>query len=268
MLELGLLTVHGMGETTPDYAEDFLLEVRDRFGADNGRLVTETIFYQDILQPFEEDYFNRVRRRVDWDRLRKFLLYGICDAATLESQKQGTDSPYYQAQMRILVAFRTLYRALEGSNRRTIVVAQSLGGQVLSNYLWDALKDNMPSIGVWSVPQQFQSREEEDFCRGKAIVRLFTTGCNIPIFVAGRPRDRIEPIPRPNNEFEWHNYYDEDDVLGWPLRDLSDDYSERVKRDHRINAGVLTGFTPLSHVNYWRDSDFLKPLVKHIKRYL
>ena len=61
-----------------------------------------------------------------------------------------------------------------------------------------------------------------------------TTGCNIPLFVAAH--DPVVPIDPPATGFEWHNYYDPDDVLGWPLAGLGDDYG-RLVTDHPINAG-------------------------------
>ena len=267
MARLGILTLHGMGNTDNDYAVDLFDEVRDRLGEDLAdRVETKAVFYQDILQSNQSRYFNKVKRRLRWDDLRQFMLYGFCDAASLEAQKSGPNSPYFQAQQKILDALRELYSRLDGDDRRGIIVAQSLGGQVVSNYLWDANPERDPRNGVWSVPQSFDSPEEEAFCRGNKTHRLLTTGCNIPIFVAGIDREDITPIRKLSEQFEWHNYYDKDDVLGWPLRDLSDSYKERVTKDHPINAGLATGLTPLSHLNYWRDRDFLNPLLRHIKR--
>ncbi|WP_298838188.1 hypothetical protein [uncultured Roseobacter sp.] len=266
MARLGILTLHGMGNTEPDYADELFERVRTELGPDlQNSVASQAVYYQDILQQNQSRYFKTVKRRLRWDDLREFMLYGFSDAASLEARKEGPTSPYFLAQTNILAALRTLYARLEGNDRRLIILAHSLGGQVISNYLWDSTRDHLTPNGVWSVDQSFDSPEEEAFCRGRTAVRLLTTGCNIPIFVAGISRDRIEPIPRLNDAFEWHNYYDKDDVLGWPLKDLSDGYAERVTRDHSMNAGLVTGLTPLSHKNYWRDRDFIKPFMKHIK---
>ncbi|MEJ8562076.1 hypothetical protein QTO30_13165 [Yoonia sp. GPGPB17] len=269
MASLGILTLHGMGDTKPTYADELFDEIADRLGPVHAqRVATASVFYQDILQDNQSRYFKAVKRRLRWDDLRQFILYGFSDAASLESRKDGLNSPYFQAQAKILDRLRTLYNALDGTDRRLIIVAQSLGGQVISNYLWDATRTGFARDGVWSVPQNFASPEEEAFCRGRTTVRLLTTGCNIPIFVAGIDPVDITPIPQLSPDFEWHNYYDKDDVLGWPLADLSASYAARVTKDHAINAGLITGFTPLSHQNYWRDRDFLRPLIRHIKKTL
>ncbi|MEX0301082.1 MAG: hypothetical protein AB3N24_01545 [Leisingera sp.] len=270
MKRLGLIAIHGMGKTEDTFADAFFADVRSRLSpVQSESLITQKVFYQNILQTNQENYFARVRQDIDWKKLRQFMLYGICDAASLESQKIGEQSPYFIAQTRILEAFRAVYRELEGNNRRVIVAAQSLGGQVLSNYLWDASRTEKPAHGVWSSPPAFETEEEEAFCRGKSIVRLNTTGCNIPIFVAGRDPEEIKPIPRPNGSFEWHNYYDEDDVLGWPLRALSSSYAQLVTADHQINSGGMASFfNPLSHTGYWEDKDFLRPLAEQIRQHL
>lgn len=265
MSPIGLITIHGMGDTKEKYAKPLFKDLKGRIGAQKwGQVFTHSIYYQNILQDNQEEYYGRVREKLDWLKLRQFVLYGFCDAASLETQKEGYLSPYFIAQTRILNAFQEVYKEI-GPDAPVIIVAQSLGGQVMSNYLWDALRSTPPQFGVFSAPPAFGSQGEEDFCRGKTINRLFTTGCNIPIFVAGRSRDKIFSIEKPNASFEWHNFYDEDDVLGWPLRELSDGYSALVK-DHKITSGFLTGGTPLSHVNYWGDRDFLRPVVRHINR--
>ena len=46
---------------------------------------------------------------------------------------------------------------------------------------------------------------------------------------------KAHPTPLMVTSF-WHIYYDEDNVLGWPLKPLSDEYRNRVK-DHEMNAG-------------------------------
>ena len=107
---------------------------------------------------------------------------------------------------------------------------------------------------------------KDQFRRLKSLRALFTTGCNIPIFVAGH--GKVVAIDPPCKDFEWRNYYDEDDVLGWPLRPLSDSYDKLVK-DYEINVGGLfTSWNPLGHTEYWKDEDFLRQLVDFLLKLL
>ena len=86
------------------------------------------------------------------------------------------------------------------------------------------------------------------------------------MFVSGL--DPIEAIAKPNPDFSWHNYFDRDDVLGWPLSPLSTSYQEIVV-DHEINAGgIFSSWSPWSHSKYWTDKQVLTPLFEVIKEYI
>ena len=59
----------------------------------------------------------------------------------------------------------------------------------------------------------------------------------------------------------WLNFFDADDVLGYPLKPVSPDYAAKVTQDIEINVGGLfTSWNPVSHVEYWDDDDFLEPV--------
>jgi hypothetical protein len=280
-MEAALITIHGMGRTELDYYADLKLEIIRRLGSNWNRLHFKEVYYQGILQPNEDRVWSLVSGRLDWHPLRTFLLFGFADAAGMEARKHLPDSVYTQAQIEIA---RVLFEARTalGGDKPLVVIAQSLGGQVFSNYIWDAQKfhanPGSVDIGIWRDPQQFAqqiagtnalSADELRFIGGGSLRYLYTTGCNIPIFIAAHATAQIVPFAKPRPDFEWHNYYDKDDVLGWPLEDLSPEYRDLVT-DHRIN--VSTGFfswlirswNPMSHREYWGDDDVLDALETHV----
>ena len=56
----------------------------------------------------------------------------------------------------------------------------------------------------------------------------------------------------------WMNYFDPDDVLGYPLREISSAYAATVHEDVSLGVGsLLAGWTPLSHTAYWNDAGFV-----------
>jgi hypothetical protein len=122
-----------------------------------------------------------------------------------------------------------------------ILVAQSLGCHVISNYIWDAQHAGSVVAGIWKAPEDdLTSMEQSDFRKLKTLKRLYITGCNIPIFVAGhRP---ILPI--------------------------------RVTEDIPINAGgnvlstLLASWNPLSHLQYWKDAEVINHIVDSIKLFI
>jgi hypothetical protein len=169
---------------------------------------------------------------------------------------------YIEVQKEIMQALDKLYVELGNNDKPVIIIAQSLGCQVISNYIWDAKHDS----GIFNGLEPDASAQLKSFRRLNSCVHLLTTGCNIPMFVAGL--NPIEAIQKPNNEFTWFNYYDRDDVLGWPLSPLSDSYGALVK-DHEINAGgIFSSWNPWSHGQYWTDKDVLNSLIDRIRRYI
>lgn len=274
------ITVHGMGRTKPNYNKEIVREIKDRLGPLSRRLHFGKVYYQDILQPNEDRVWKSVARKVKWDELRKFLLFGFADAAGLESDKGGDQSDYWKAQVAIAKELLAAREAMDG-DRPVLILAQSLGGQVVSCYFWDAgrrVSARKPVYGIWKniakaagaiTGGRALTDDEVTFLRGASFRTFMTTGCNIPIFVAAHAKKDIIPI-HPNNAFEWHNYFDQDDVLGWPLAPLSDRY-RKVVVDHAVNAGggilgwLLKSWNPMSHTQYWADDEVLDPLEKKLR---
>ena len=213
---------------------------------------------------------------IDYKKIRRFILFGFSDALGLEHRAHLPDSPYAEVQRRIQQCLMEAYLAMGEESKPVIFVAHSLGCQVLSNYIWDSqIAPTQVKRGVWvGVPKE--NDKVQNFLRLKSLAQLYTTGCNIPIFMSGWDEEDIIPVA--NNakgyQFDWDNYYDEDDVLGWPLKPLSKAYSRVVKKDHEINADggffgkLWRGWNPMSHGGYWTDNDFTKPLARKIRRML
>ena len=272
MAKIAVIAIHGMGDTDENYADPLRENLESMLApAEWAEIHFDKIWYQDILQGNEEALFERSKSQLDGKFLRKFLLYAISDAAGLEYSRTMPDSVYEIAQRRIFDVMGEAYQALGEQPAPVVMVAQSLGGQVISNYIWDAHKEPGPvTWGVWRHAHADLTEEDKEFRRFGSLRTLFTTGCNIPIFVGGLPPDEIVPITPPNASFEWKNYFDEDDVLGWPLQplNLSGGYSTLVE-DVAINAGgFFTSWNPLSHLGYWTDGDFLRPLTAHLRQLL
>lgn len=273
--QIGLLTIHGMGETSKDYYKGLVEALSGAFGDLNGAVSYAHVYYQDILQVNEHTVWNRMQGEgLAYNDLRKFLLFGFADAAGLETRKEEPESPYALAQVEIARQL-WLLRAQLPANGPVVAIAQSLGGQVFSSYLYDAQKaasGRKPAAGIWRQLERYSGRikgsvtpftqEEIAFLRGDNLVGLITTGCNIPIFVAAHKEMHIVPIEKPTPQFSWVNLYDKDDVLGWPLGPLSSSYRALVD-DRAIPANgrgplqYLLGATPHSHTLYWNDQDVI-----------
>ena len=282
MAQVTLITVHGMGETLPNYADGLMASVRARLGTVADQAVMRSVYYQKILQDNQQLVWDRTRSQstVRYDDLRKFVLYGFGDAAGLENRKEIPGSVYELAQGEIARALMSAHAVRPGMP--VVFLAQSLGCQVLSSYIYDAQKaaaGKPVGAGIWrnidAWAQQAYGRaltaSERGFIGAGTCAGLITTGCNIPIFVAAHKEMHIIPIAPPTALFKWVNYYDPDDALGWPLQPLSGGYRALVE-DRAINANdgvlsmVLKSWNPLSHNLYWQDDTVLDAIAAMLRR--
>lgn len=263
--KIALLTLHGMGDTPRDYYKELVDKLSEKLGANTWADVHfSSIYYSDVLQVNQARYYNRVKSKIDYKKIRQFLIFGFSDAGGLEHSRMIPNSIYWEVQKRIFDSLGDAYTALGDKGSPVVIIAQSLGCHVISSYIWDAQHHRKRPPGIWKKSHANLDQKDLKFRKLGSLSVLMTTGCNIPVFVCGLPRDLIKPIKAPNSKFVWENYYDEDDVLGWPLRELSDEYKALVM-DFEVNAGgFLTSWNPFSHNQYWRDDDILEPLAAHI----
>ncbi|MCJ8164373.1 hypothetical protein MKJ04_05915 [Pontibacter sp. E15-1] len=256
--KFGVLTIHGMGNQKPDYANDLQHNLYQQLpDAVIKDLSFRSIWYHGDFQQHQDTVWANMRESGNpmhqrW--LRKFFLNFLSDAATSEFRPGDEESPYRRIQRTILRNINALRAELGDADRPVVVLAHSLGCQIISNYIWDAQQ----GIGIW------QGQRPSAFQQLQTTQLMVTSGCNIPLFVSGL--EKVEAIRKPNDQFAWYNFYDRDDILGWPLKPLSkgfpNAYAETVTEDIEIN----TGLTPLSHSAYWEDDDFVKPVAGHIRQ--
>ena len=136
--ELGIIVIHGMGETKGDYYFGLQKNIGKILGKKIWEKVhLESIFYQDLMLTNEyKVWANMVNQEVlDWKGLRQFMLFAFADAATLEHKPNKPGSVYHKVQNKIVEALQKTRVELGNQDKDIILVAQSLGGQVISNYI-------------------------------------------------------------------------------------------------------------------------------------
>lgn len=264
--KLGVLVVHGIGSQPSDFAREFQRKVAAQLeerGHSADELAWMPVHWAPILQQREDELLQRMERggELGWATLRRFVVHGLADALAYQpAPETHTRHDVYQIIHR---RFRRDVRALRRLLRNgrppdapdppVVVVAHSLGCHMVSNFIWDARK----------------SSAESAFARMETIAGIVFLGCNIPLFSLAHKHFR--PIDFPHADLarafppdtdpghlrrvaRWLNLYDPDDVLGWPLRTLSDDYALSVVEDVPVNAGgLLWSWNPKSHTEYWGD---------------
>lgn len=248
--------IHGMGAQGPDFADKFLADVRARVekrGVPHAALETTSIYWGDLFQRDEDDLWRRMTQthELSWEWLRKFVMSVLADAVAYRRPNPGQYDQYQAIHERIHERLAEL-SARAGSKTPLIVAAHSLGTVIFSDHVWDEQRHRGPG--------------RDALTRCETLAGLITFGSNIPLFTLGLPEVKPIVFPPPSGALSdavrgaarWMNYFDPDDVLGYPLKEINAAYAATVSEDVALNVGnLLESWNPASHTAYWEDSAFL-----------
>lgn len=247
--DIGILVIHGMGKQEEDFSDGLQADVSRKLRAsDPERIAWQPVYWADILETRQEQYLKKARREADLDyiSLRRFMVSSIGDAAGYRRVGKPTEGTYGKIHARVRAAKKELDDRLAKPDSPLVILAHSLGGHIISNYIWDIQKGDPLS-------REFSGLEV-----------LITFGCNIPLFTFAL--SKVEPIQL--NGATWENYYDPDDVLAYPIAPTRG-YKGAGVVDKAINVGgVFSSWNPLSHSKYWTDNSLTRPIAKHVERIL
>ncbi len=260
--DIAIITVHGMGDTQEDYYKDLERKLRKAVGREiwDDRVHLEHVYFQGLLQGNQEEMWDAMddEYHLRWDSLRKFMLFSFSDAVAIEHSLHKDKVLYIAVHQTIATAFDNAYVALGNEAKPVILIAQSLGGQEVSNYIWDAMND----LRLFEQPGEGDETQRA-FRRLSTCRHFVTTGCNIPLFKSGLSDP--QNFGRPNTDFTWLNFFDRDDVLGYPIHTMAASFDVNWVEDHEVSVGgFFSGWNPFSHVKYWTDRDVINPIAEKI----
>ncbi len=306
---VGALVIHGMG--TPDFAPKWpratkpypdLKERRPAFHLRMAKAIADRIKvkhspldpldiawqpidYHSVMGPSQHNYLQRIASNTRWDSLRSFTLSALGDAASYDYRDDDDGAVYKRIQMSIYNAVRSLASRIE-QGAPIILFANSLGGAVVTDYIWDRQKmeeERKKTLSKGNEPK-IDPLADAGIDFTTQLTGIVTFGCNIPIFAhSHKPIEAIDfpdkLPPKYRSVAQWRNINDKDDVLGFPLIDLgghylamskkTNDFEERVLVDMPINTDWIPWLgTPFSHMSYWTDDDFIRPSAEMVARIL
>ncbi len=307
--ESALLCMHGMGNLTKGEFEADIAKVKqnlaERLPANklsNTYIPAAGIFYSDITQGQEDKIWEAMTtqggldtgwiRRNTINLIRRFIISGLSDATAFTGfNDSGAYLPYRDAQQRIYDALKDVHKVC--GEIPIVIISQSLGCQIMSNYLWDAqlylrnatLPENkrfpIDRRSIWYDRPYASDVIRDEFLCLQSLKTWFTTGCNIPIFVSGFKDVRAVHNNRDGYNFNWFNYFDYDDVLGYPLTPLNVLFNPgntaghgqsyaNAATDIQVNANdgiwgtITSSWNPMSHTQYWGDNTVLEALASRV----
>lgn len=212
--------------------------------------------------------------RLNYPALRWLMMHFVGDAVAYQASP-GAREVYDQVHVEVARALGRL-RQRAGAEAPLCVVAHSLGSIIASNYFYDLQAERAgrgEKVSAAVRPHVGESALE----RGETLTWLYTLGSPMALWSLRYPQRGLElpvevPAPevaqqRAGLEGEWVNYYDEDDVVAWPLRTLSPAYYRAVRRDERVSLrGLPFRWTPLIHPFYWSDERVMEGLARSLAR--
>lgn len=271
--KIAVAIVHGIGKQDPTFAQKITdalnVRCRDVCGED---VVIESVHWAPVLQAEEDELQLRLEQggRMNFPRLRGFAIDFVADA--LAYQPAPDDRSAYDGIHRVFA--QAIHRLVEqtGPTAPLCIIAHSLGSIIASNYIYDLQIEPFRPIISGIVKECIGDTPIE---RGETLALLYTLGSPIALWSL-RYRNFGKPIQVPASQLpqyypdlrgEWVNFYDRDDVVGFPIKTLNEKYREVVTEDREVNSGrMLADLTPLSHIGYWTDRDIVGPIADALNR--
>jgi hypothetical protein len=281
-LKLAVAVVHGIGRQEADFADGLEAELHRFFARELGidvetareELIIEPVHWDPVLRGLQSDLTERVNKTepLDYSILREFLVDFAGDAIAYQPSPNGRKI-YTEVHGVFAQSLRRLADR-SGPDAPLCVIAHSLGSIIGSNFLYDLQSESTHPVMPSAVRSSMGDSPLE---KGDTLALFYTLGSPLAIWSL-RYRDFGVPIRVPAPQLaevhpdlvelgEWVNYYDKDDVIGYPLKDLNDSYGAVVTADVQVNVGnILTSWNPMSHMGYWTDNDVTRPVARSLAR--
>lgn len=275
--DAAFIVFHGTHASQGSAYNQLIQRIDNLLKDSNIQLHSQRVLYTDILEHWNERIWEQMSNRISWRTLRRFLLSGFTKVLGHDLHHRPWMKVYEETQLRIAGAIYDATRAIDGDGK-IIIRASSVMCHSISCFFWDAQKylldDRSVDNGFWSNPHKFARsiKQTSSFTKndiyelgGRNIRAIVTTGNLIPLLITPHLNDKIIPIKKLNSDFEWHNYYNRNDVLSWPLGPLSDEYGDLVqdhisKGAYGLMLNMLTWWNPLSHHYGWADVESIRKI--------
>lgn len=265
--KLGILLIRGSGASGFKRQEGFIKKVLkrlDKSGIDTTQIAYKHIDWYSHLQSRQEEIIKRLKasnyKLKSWPT-RKLILTNIDDLITYGGKPNLPSKTYEKTHDLVHKSIVEIKGELV-EDAPLILIASSMGTEIINNYIWDLQNENNSSIYGQSA-----------FERLETLVGLFTFGHNLPIFASSHDIDSLKPISFPHQNLVpylktkavWENYFDKNDSMGYPIRMINTNYENSAAKDIQINVGnPLSSWNLLSHFGYWKS----KKLINRISNYV
>jgi hypothetical protein len=252
---LGVLAIHGIGEQGKEFADNLFRGLTKQLGGRAGEVAFESCWWAPLLQKCQDRVWNKMESSgmpMDYCKVRRLVEpTWVILCVPLRIPAQLHRRIHAGTRVRTFDAFQA-------------AVPHGEPGRASDGFWptrWGALS-SATTCGTSRAPTAFPPpvpwRDLE------TMVSFVTYGSTIPLFLP--PVEKVECIrfPSPKLLPEYRavsardNVYDRDDLLGYPIATVWDEMHGTVITDMEVDAGPWPlSITPLSHIGYDVDKDFL-----------
>lgn len=270
--KVAVIVIHGLGKQQEDFASIFIDNLLKTFSAISGEKNPEScveikpVWWASIFAGREEELKRKLvgpPYNLRYVELREFMIHYLADAVAYQPLRDGGEQNYDAVHQAISKQLNSL-SSEAGLDAPLCVISHSLGSVIASNFFYDLqhAKENTKIINPNSAME-----------RGETLSLFYTCGTTLPLWSL-RYTTFDRPIQVPSKEFaakyptiagEWINFYDKDDVLGYPLKSIHPEYDKAVHEDRDVNVGtILDQWTPLCHNGYLHSNKVIEPIAEGI----
>lgn len=269
--KIAVAIIHGIGTQTDDFAlvmeeklkKQFikrLKKIQPSVTAPDAQLVIKPICWANIFEEPEQILWEKFQSsKLDYLQLRNAMIHVLADA--IAYQRSPSQKNFYKKiHTKIDEKLFELSQEIEDEEAPLCIIAHSLGTVITSNHFYDLQQGKRMADPL-----------ENPLVRGETLTLFYTMGSPIALWsISYDEFDRPIEVPakriqeRYPNTGEWINFYDKDDIVGYPLQPLYG--SQYVKDRQSAVSGILTGWNPLSHNQYWTARQVINPIVDGLIR--
>jgi hypothetical protein len=270
MNRVAVAIFHGIGCRGRKFADGMIDRLsrclREKAGTENAsRFVLKAIEWGHVVQPRQTQLCDHLKMDCgSWLSMRRRIVDWMGDAIAYEPTF-GDCSVRRAVRASVTAQLREL--AHETGNAAPLcVIAHSFGSIVAANYLRDVQQSGMPHISRTSSPGGDGDlgilSGECPMAVGRSLTMLVTLGSPLALWTLRRchpePALRIPTYDpacsHPPSLGIWLNIIGRSDVLAYPISGLGIACEETLIDLPIKLGGILTGWSPLSHFHYWRDT--------------
>jgi len=269
MKKIGVFLIRGAGKSDNHEQKKFVEKLNanlQKSGVDPDMLYYE---YADWYGPTQYNQEKLLDRYISkgytkmGSALNRFILFLVSDMVAYTGEPNKPGNSYLETHGELHKSFLRMKNELpEGAP--LIIIASSLGTEIISNYIWDRQHATGTDPFGGSAFERFET-----------LTAVYMFGNINPIYITAYDIDKAEPFGFPHEALParlrpmayWGNFFDRNDPLGFPLKPVNEFYNARVTEDVETNAGGLFfSWNAGSHLGYWKSRKIRKKIAAYIKQ--